>query len=708
MTPCTLYDNRNHRIELGPLLATGRGGEGKVYEVVGLPSSVAKVYDDPPDARKEQKLRIMPALARPDLLTVAAWPTATLHKTPQGQVVGFLMPNMPGKEIHELFGPTSRKQKFPTADWAFLIHTAKNCAIAFNVLHGAGHVMGDVNERNFHVCPKAMVYLLDCDSYQFIAGGQSFPCGVGTDLYTPPELQDQNLAGVVRTQNHDHFGLAVLIFQLLFVGRHPFCGRPLTRGELLPGKAIKEFRFAFSRAAAQLQIAPPPRAPLLDIVPAEVARLFERAFSKYSAQPSARPTAQDWIAGLNILQKQLRVCSKDAGHKFSAHLSQCCWCDLMQAGAPNYFISVTVYRAGTTIPTLTFVLGAAWAEIERVPRPSAVYLRPSLPASSRIAPTALPAHIPWRVPPRVVIPRETLHKIVGWTAVGNACLLPVIGLAVVVVAAATSRSASGGSSGMLGLGAFAVIAALTFGLWWLVLELKHQSVVRGANSERDEILADMRCEKDRRRQAYQKAHRDLEEAENEWVRAAAWYEQSFDELKRRLQSLKNDYLSLKTQYEQELRDLEKNKEAAQRIQFLQTQFISDHDIPGIGPTREAVLRSNGIETAYDIQRERILEIDGFGPGLTGNLLAWKEQVSRSFRFNAAAAVSPSELAALVVKHKQFQQRIESRLQPGLEDLQQCSHKAARHLAQLYAGIPTLISRLAQAKIDAQLLSVNVS
>ena len=170
--------------------------------------------------------------------------------------------------------------------------------------------MGDVNEKNLKISSKAIVRLIDCDSYQINAGGRTFLCEVGVPLYTPPELQGQSFRGVVRTHNHDRFGLAVLIFHLLFVGRHPFSGRPLTRGELPLEKAIKEFRFAFSRAAAQLQIAPPLHSPLLDIVPAEIARLFERAFSSHSARPSARPTAEEWAAALNTLQKQLKVCTR--------------------------------------------------------------------------------------------------------------------------------------------------------------------------------------------------------------------------------------------------------------------------------------------------------------------------------------------------------------------------------------------------------------
>src|SRR5262249_25949672 len=148
-------------------------------------ASVAKVYHKPPEPRREQKLRAMAALAQtqPDLLKVAAWPTTTLHSSPRGPVVGVLMPRVAGhKEVHTLYSPAHRKKEFPAADWEFLIHTARNCALAFEVIHQGGHTIGDVNQSNVLVSPKAIVRLIDCDSYQISANGHIFPCEVGVPL----------------------------------------------------------------------------------------------------------------------------------------------------------------------------------------------------------------------------------------------------------------------------------------------------------------------------------------------------------------------------------------------------------------------------------------------------------------------------------------------------------------------------------------------
>jgi DNA-binding helix-hairpin-helix protein with protein kinase domain len=703
MTPRILYDNRNQRIELGPQL--GVGGEGAVYEVSGQSALVAKVYHKPPDTAKDQKLRAMVALAHPDLLQVAAWPTATLHQSPSGPLAGILMPKVAGhKEVHTLYSPAHRKKDFPTADWSFLIQTAMNCAIAFDAIHRGGHTIGDVNQSNVLVSSRAVVRLIDCDSYQIASGGHTFLCEVGVPLYTPPELQGQSFRGVTRTPNHDRFGLAVLIFHLLFVGRHPFSGRPLGPGDLPIEKAIKEFRFAFSRAAAQFQVAPPPHAPLLGIVPAELGRLFERAFSNHSSKSDARPTAQEWSTSLVALQKQLKTCSTDAGHRFSSHLNQCCWCELVRTGAPNYFISVTVYRVGSTIPSLTFVLGPEWAEVERVSRPNSAYRRPALPPGMRIVPTALPAHIPASVPAAVLVYRDSLHRTLGWTAAGLAVLFPLI---VLMIATATRGSAAGeGRAVAVGFGVFTLLSLTVLGGWWVVLELLHRHRGRSANAERNAILGELSREENRRLTAYQRAVADLDNNERELRHRLAVQEHTFDELKRKLELLKSEYLGLKVLYDHDHRELEKNKEAAQLEVFLQTQFISNHDIAGIGPTREAVLRSNNIETAHDIDPDRVQAINGFGPKLTQALLDWRHEVSRKFRFNASATLPPAELAALVVKYKGLQQRKEASMRGSLAELKQCSDNAARQRSSLSARIQQLVIEVAQTNMDLQVLPVD--
>jgi hypothetical protein len=84
-------------------------------------------------------------------------------------------------------------------------------------------------------------------------------------------------------------------------------------------------------------------------------------------------------------------------------------------------------------------------------------------------------------------------------------------------------------------------------------------------------------------------------------------------------------------------------------------------------------------------------------------MAWKVQVSRKFQFNAAAAVSPAEVAALTVKYKQLQQRMEARLRGGLVELRQRSEAAARHIASLHGRAQELVVLVAQAQMDLEVI-----
>src|SRR5205814_5083167 len=119
--------------------------------------------------------------------------------------------------------------------------------------------------------------LIDCDSFEITDGKTVFPCMVGVPTYTPPELQGQSFQGVRRTQQHDAFGLAVLVFHLLFLGRHPFAG--IYKGgsaDLTIEQAITEFRFAYLPDHSSTRLEPPPSAPRLSDMPTELAELFLR------------------------------------------------------------------------------------------------------------------------------------------------------------------------------------------------------------------------------------------------------------------------------------------------------------------------------------------------------------------------------------------------------------------------------------------------
>lgn len=320
-------DLRNDKRQVVRLLnpLTRPGGEGQVYAIDGVPGMVAKLYHQPADPEKAAKLRYQVQIAKPELRGVAAWPTELLLDPANPRVVrGIVMPRISGKEIHKLYGPSDRAIEFPAVAWDFLVHVAMNCAAAFETLHEHGIIMADVNEGNLLVKEgEGRVSLIDCDSYQIRNGGGYFLCNVGVPMWTPPELQGLDFRGLQRTPNHDRFGLAVIIFRLLFMGRHPFAGVPTGKEQLEIEQAIRRFLFAFSPQTWARGVKAPPYTLALSEVPGRLGALFERAFLQSSVGSSARPTGREWALELKSLLSAIKKGCIDPGHRYWNRLTSC-------------------------------------------------------------------------------------------------------------------------------------------------------------------------------------------------------------------------------------------------------------------------------------------------------------------------------------------------------------------------------------------------
>ncbi|HLI55441.1 MAG TPA: hypothetical protein VKY26_00275, partial [Actinomycetota bacterium] len=169
------------------------------------------------------------------------------------------------------------------------------------------------------------IVLIDCDSFQVVNGHDVFTCDVGVPLFTPPELQGVGLRGLRRTENHDRFGLAVLLFHLLYMGRHPFAGRYSGEEDMPIERAIAEYRFAYARNRASLGMQRPPGSLALETMGPGIAQLFQQAFSPVGAT-HGRPEPRAWVGELDALAGGLEVCERATWHYFPGRLTLCPWC----------------------------------------------------------------------------------------------------------------------------------------------------------------------------------------------------------------------------------------------------------------------------------------------------------------------------------------------------------------------------------------------
>jgi DNA-binding helix-hairpin-helix protein with protein kinase domain len=387
-------------IRLGQEL--GRGGEGAVFSLEGQSDRAAKIYSVLPDHKKRQKVIAMIETASQPLLKIAAWPIDALTDG-NGALRGFVMPRIIARrDVHELYSPKSRSEAFPEADFRFLIHVGANIARAFAVVHEQGHVIGDVNHGNLLVGPDGTVMLIDCDSFQIGTKSNIFTCDVGVTLFTAPELQGRPFRGLIRSANHDRFGLAVILFHVLFMGRHPFAGRYSGPGEMPIEKAISEYRFAYGPDRQANHIERPPGTIPLETMGTEIAQLFSRAFGRLQNN-GTRPDVRTWISALERLKSRLHVCTLANWHHFPSELQACPWCEVESETGARLF-GQRIVAVG---PTGAVDLATLWRAIASVPDPGP---DPKLPSERS-----------WHPPPGVNLPNSALKTVRRMLSVGFAC-----------------------------------------------------------------------------------------------------------------------------------------------------------------------------------------------------------------------------------------------------------------------------------------------
>ncbi len=643
-----VVDARGRTVTLGAELA--RGGEGAVYDVVGQPGVVAKLYLEAPDRGKAEKIAAMVGMATERLTALAAWPTGTLHRLPGNGVAGFLMPKLGGhRPVFQVYGPKLRLRQFPKADWRFLVHTAGNVSRAFAAMHAAGLVIGDVNHGNLFVAEDATVRFIDADSMQVAQGTRRWPCDVYTSTHQPPEMQGlASYRGVVRTPNHDAFGLAVLVFQLLCMGRHPFSGRYAGTGEPPDiERAITESRYAYSADTRRTQMSPPPGSLPMSALPGGLCALFDAAFAPGTVQ-GGRPTAERWAGELGALGRSLRKCGVNAAHWYAPDAGSCPWCEVEARSGVVLFPAVFVPgRGGSGIAAL-------WQEIEALTDPGA------LPELLLPDPAAMPRS------PRIRAAAASM-RLRKAAALGTL----VLGIVLAVVAV---------PPGMM-LPLLAAAAGLAAGLWWL-LRPAEIAAARDRLTYTRALWADL---------------------VRDWVPGPA---ARFQATRQALVAFKREHEGMPRQREAELRSLAANRQQQQFRAHLEAFGIANARIPGVGKAKVATLLSYGVETAADIEVARIEAIPGFGPRTAANMVAFRQACEAAFRFDAARAVEPAQVAAMDGMLAQRRAKIEADLAAGLAQLRAMLAAEARHRAQLAGHAAELRPMYAQALADARALGVD--
>ena len=305
-------------LRLGKLL--GEGAAGKVYAIPGMPGSAAKLYHGDKESRQhEAKIAAMIA-SPPDLPPAThnrqrypqiSWPEAKLYDR-AGKFIGFLMPEIDfgrSSSLVNLLQKNSRRVEKLSDYYGYRVLVARNLASVFAELHRAGHHMIDMKPANLRFYPLVCwMAVVDTDGFSIQGRGGRVAADVLSDEYIAPESWKRKPAELGEQQ--DLFALAVIIFQLLNNGVHPFAGSAGGSAQATDLQTrINEGLYPYAMR---------PR-PGLAPSAASVHRMFRRGtrvmFDGAFLPGGRRPTAEEWRDHIDALLDQLTPCAaKPAEH----------------------------------------------------------------------------------------------------------------------------------------------------------------------------------------------------------------------------------------------------------------------------------------------------------------------------------------------------------------------------------------------------------
>ncbi len=301
---CIVYDCNKVPKTLGKRLA--RGGEGSVYPLSENDDILVKIYhghdsfNADTNSLRSEKISHMRGMQELVSNPKLAWPRLSIFNR-SGICIGYAMRRQGGFPLHTLCQPQLLRERFPGWTRQNIVNVSLKIVRIIKELHRNYVIMGDINPGNILVGADGEVGLIDCDSYQISERGSLYPCPVGVPVFLAPELIGRgDLSKIRRGVVHELFSVAIILFKVLTVGRHPY--DRIGGGD--PVENLKSGQFALADGACGTF----PKGPWFNIwshLPYRIKELFIRTFRDGHRLIAKRPQMTEWEDSLSIYEREI-------------------------------------------------------------------------------------------------------------------------------------------------------------------------------------------------------------------------------------------------------------------------------------------------------------------------------------------------------------------------------------------------------------------
>jgi DNA-binding helix-hairpin-helix protein with protein kinase domain len=191
----------------------------------------------------------------------------------------------------------------------------------------------------------------------------------------------------------------------------------------------------------------------------------------------------------------------------------------------------------------------------------------------------------------------------------------------------------------------------------------------------------------------------LKNLKNQWE--SNFNDTSFNTTQKNLTSSYKKYKNIKLDYNAELHTINIKAKDDQFNYYMQSTYINDWKIKGIGPKKKRGLYIHGIQVASDISSWAVDRVPGFGEKHTQTMLDWKYQMENLFVFSPNNAITLSQYKRLKNKYLKLKLGLERKIINESDKLEQINKQRLQKNDKLTDSINKLMHKLAQDEINLE-------
>jgi tetratricopeptide (TPR) repeat protein len=389
------------------------------------------------------------------------------------------------------------------------------------------------------------------------------------------------------------------------------------------------------------KIARPPGTLALEAVGPRVAQLFERAF----LTAENRPAPREWVEALEDLSAGLKQCGLHPGHHYFQELAVCPFCEI--EAQTGLMLFPVIGGGNQTDGEETFNIFTVENLLASFGSPQNL---PAVPPK--------PAFLP---PPSPVVRTEQMfHRL-------RLVMFAVTQFFVVIFL----------------LFAFGNFAAFYVGIVltavFIAVHFQSHKITRGG------LIFEL-----------ESAQTDLKRLENDLRRGggAAQFENNLARVREKI----SEYQRIQRLGGQKMKHLREEYFRYRRDLYLSSFKIAAGKISGVGQNRLEKLKNAGVESAADVELNRLRALEGVGATTAAKLLEWRASVEKNFEFNAEE-IPEAELKRFAADFVERRRAVEREIENLLGALRSGSLAARQNGHQLRAKLESAVARIWQAESD---------